>query len=153
MPCPLLKEFILFCNNREMITQRAEGSGGPENRPCISRKNCRTLEFKDVSFEYNPGDAVLEGVSFKVNKGETVAIVGPTGAGKTSIVNLITRFYDTVSGSVFLNGKDVKMFHPSSLRSDMALVTQDPFLFSGTIRENIAYGNTGLSEEQFRTCP
>jgi ATP-binding cassette, subfamily B, multidrug efflux pump len=140
------ERIYLILNNREMIT--AEGSGGTDS--LYFKERLSTLEFKDVSFEYNSGDAVLKGVSFKVNKGETVAIVGPTGAGKTSIVNLITRFYDTVSGSVLINGKDVKRFHPSSIRSDMALVTQDPFLFSGTIRENIAYGNIDSSEEQFR---
>jgi len=146
------ERIYLIFNNREMITpKRPKGSGGPEESgPLYFKETLSTLEFKDVSFEYNPGDAVLKGVSFKVNNGETVAIVGPTGAGKTSIVNLITRFYDTVSGSVLINGQDVKRFHPSSIRSDMALVTQDPFLFSGTIRENIAYGNTDLSEAQFR---
>ncbi|MBW1892612.1 MAG: ABC transporter ATP-binding protein [Deltaproteobacteria bacterium] len=137
------ERIFLILDNREMLA-----TSGPE--PLYFKEKISKLEFKNVSFEYNPGEAVLDDISFQVVKGETVAVVGPTGAGKTSLVNLIIRFYDTTSGSVLINDKDVKAFHPPSIRSGIALVPQDPFLFSGTIRENIIHGNNGLSDDKFR---
>lgn len=95
------------------------------------------LEMENVSFEYIPEESVLKQISFKIQSGKTIAVVGPTGSGKTSLINLIIRFYDPTSGRVLINGKDIKFSDISLLRSRMALVTQDPFLFSGRIRENI----------------
>lgn len=97
----------------------------------------RELMFDNVSFSYVPEEKVLDAVSFSVASGHTLAIVGPTGAGKTSIINLITRFHDPDGGTVRINGTDVRQYDIQALRSRMALVTQDPFLFSGTIRANI----------------
>ncbi len=106
------------------------------------------IEFKQVSFSYVEDEVVLQDISFIADHGETVAIVGPTGAGKTSIINLIIRFYDPSSGTVCLNGADIKDLDESVVRSKMALVMQDPFLFSGTIKENIAFGKKDISKKE-----
>ncbi len=107
-----------------------------------------SIAFENVSHSYVKGETVLRDLSFQVNAGETVAIVGPTGAGKTSIINLIIRFYDPVSGRVLISGKDIREMDTALVRSKTALVTQDPFLFSGTVRENIFQKDSGLDEEQ-----
>jgi len=95
------------------------------------------LEIENLSFSYNPEEKILKQISFKIQSGETIAVVGPTGSGKTSLINMIIRFYDPTSGRVLINGKDIKFSDIALLRSRMALVTQDPFLFSGTVRDNI----------------
>jgi ATP-binding cassette subfamily B multidrug efflux pump len=92
-------------------------------------------------------EIVLKHISFHVKAGETIAFVGPTGSGKTTVVNLLTRFYEHQSGRIFINGRDITTIETGLLRSRMALVTQDPFLFSGTIRENIISGNGDISDE------
>lgn len=107
-----------------------------------------SIEFNDVAFGYVPDEIVFEGISFSVQSQETIAIVGPTGSGKTSLVNLIPRFYDPTSGSIHINGNDITNFCPAVLRSKMALVMQDPFLFSGTIRDNIVRGNRDISADK-----
>jgi ATP-binding cassette subfamily B protein len=89
---------------------------------------------------------VLNNISFRITAGKTLAVVGPTGSGKTSIINLLVRFYDPTSGGVSLNGVDVKNIDPAVLRAKMALVMQDPFLFSETIRRNITLGKEDISE-------
>jgi ATP-binding cassette subfamily B protein len=110
--------------------------------------NIKNIEMDKVSFAYIEDEAVLKEISFQVQAGETIAIVGPTGSGKTSLINLMIRFYDPTSGRVLVNGKDVKEWDVSALRSKMALVTQDPFLFSGTIGENIFHKDIRPSEEE-----
>lgn len=107
-----------------------------------------TVEFKNVTFSYDDGNIVLDNVSFKVNPGETVALVGPTGAGKTTIVNLISRFYDPSKGAVLIDGKDIKHVELESLRSQMGIMLQDTFLFSATIKENIRYGKLDATDEE-----
>jgi len=109
-------------------------------------KKITEIEFEDVSFAYVPDETVLKDVSFRVQAGETIAVVGPTGSGKTTLINLITRFYDPTSGSVLVNGKDIKTIDTPALRSRIALVMQDPFLFSETIRESVIGGNRDLTE-------
>lgn len=96
--------------------------------------------FDHVTFGYEPGQTILEDLSFTVKPGESVALVGPTGAGKSTIVNLISRFYDLRSGHVLIDGNDVSKVTLKSLRSSMGIMLQDSFLFSGTIMENVKYG-------------
>lgn len=122
------------------------------------------VEFKNVSFSYeksldnksskekaikkNNEKRVLEDVSFKVKPGETIALVGPTGAGKSTIINLISRFYDVCEGRVLIDGYDVRKVSLDSLRRQMGVMIQDCFIFQGTIRENIAYGKFGATDEE-----
>ncbi|RJP38736.1 MAG: ABC transporter ATP-binding protein [Desulfobacteraceae bacterium] len=108
----------------------------------------RELAFDAVSFSYVPGEKVLDAVSFAVASNRTLAIVGPTGAGKTSIINLIMRFHDPDAGTVRINGDNIRRYGIRELRSRMALVTQDPFLFSGTIRSNIFGDKANVSEPE-----
>jgi ATP-binding cassette, subfamily B, multidrug efflux pump len=98
------------------------------------------LRFEEVDFAYQPGEPVLRRVSFSLRRGETVAVVGPTGAGKTSLIHLIPRLYDPTAGRVLINGRDLREMPSALFRDRMALVMQDPFLFSGTLRENIFEG-------------
>ena len=108
------------------------------------------ISMEKVFFEYVKDEPVLKNISFSINAGETLAVVGPTGSGKTSMINLIIRFYDPTSGRVLLNGIDIKKQYIKDLRSKMALVMQDPFLFSDTIRENITLGSPNFSESTFQ---
>lgn len=108
------------------------------------------VRFSHVSFAYSdePERMVLKDVSFDVRPGETIALVGPTGAGKTTIVNLISRFYEVGEGAVLLDGTDVRQVTLASLRSQLKIMTQDNFLFSGTIRDNIRYGRLDATDEE-----
>ena len=105
------------------------------------------IEFKDVNFGYNDNSPVLKDLSFRTKEGKTVAIVGPTGGGKTTIVNLLMRFYDISSGKILLDGVDVKEYKKSDIRKLFGMVLQDSWLFTGTIRDNIRYGNENLTDE------
>lgn len=106
------------------------------------------VTFSHVSFSYEENVKVLDDVSFDIKPGETIALVGPTGAGKTTIVNLISRFYDVQEGVVSIDGHDVKKVSIDSLRRQMGIMTQDNFLFTGTIKENIRYGRMDASDEE-----
>ena len=106
------------------------------------------VTFKNVTFSYDEQTDVLNDVSFTIKPGETIALVGPTGAGKTTIVNLISRFYDVQKGIVAIDGYDVKKVSIESLRKQMGIMTQDNFLFTGTIRENIRYGRLDATDEE-----
>ncbi len=108
------------------------------------------VTFETVSFAYSdaPDIKVLENVSFSIRPGETIALVGPTGAGKTTIVNLICRFYNATEGRVLIDGNDVQEVTLESLRSQLGIMTQDNFLFTGTVRDNIAYGKLDATEEE-----
>lgn len=106
------------------------------------------IEYKDVCFEYVPGKPVLKHVNLKINVGETVAFVGNSGGGKTTMVNILPRFYDIKSGSLMIDGIDVRDIELASLRDKIAIVFQDNFLFSGTIRENILLGCEDATQEQ-----
>ena len=108
------------------------------------------VEFKNVSYAYVPGEYILKNVNLHVNPGETVAIVGPTGAGKTSMVSLMSRFYDIPreDGAILIDGHDIRDVTKQSLSSQMSMVLQEPFLFSGTVKDNIKYNNLDASDEQ-----
>jgi ABC-type multidrug transport system fused ATPase/permease subunit len=105
------------------------------------------VEFRDVTCEYHPGRAVLEHVSFKADPGRTIALVGATGSGKTTVANLIPRFYDVSSGQVLIDGNDVRDVDLGSLRRQIGIVMQETTLFSGTIRENIGFGKADATED------
>ncbi|MGO7956313.1 ABC transporter ATP-binding protein [Rhizobium leguminosarum] len=114
----------------------------------LSRDMDGSVEFKDVVFGYNPKHPVLKHVSFKVNPGETVALVGPTGSGKSSCMSLIHRFYDVQQGQVLVGGDDVRDLTQDSLGAQIAMVLQEPFLFTGTVFENIRYHKLEATREQ-----
>jgi len=138
------ERIFLLLDSQSMLPQVALDSKNSAPNLNVIKK----ISFENVSFGYVPGETVLSGISFKVGKGETLAVVGPTGSGKTSLINLITRFYIPESGRVCINGRDIREFETSFFRSKTALVMQDPFLFSGTIRENILKGNKDLSDRE-----
>ena len=108
------------------------------------------IEMKNVSFSYVPGEDVIKDISFQIKPGEVVAVVGPTGAGKTTLVSLLSRFYDVEDGrgSILVDGHDIRAVTRNSLASQMSMVLQEPFLFSGSVRENIKYNHTNATDEQ-----
>ncbi len=108
-----------------------------------------SIEFKNVSFKYkDAGDYVLKNISFKINKGENVAFVGPSGGGKTTLINLIPRFYDVTDGAVLIDGCDIRDLKISAVRKIIGIVQQDVYLFSGTVYENIVYGRLDATREE-----
>ncbi len=123
--------------------QIASKEGAKELPPIVG-----TVDFDHVTFSYDPEKVVLKDVSFHVDPGQTIALVGPTGAGKSTVVNLISRFYDTDSGDVKLDGYPVKDVELHSLRKQMSVMMQDSFIFSGTIMDNIRYGKLDATEEE-----
>ena len=110
------------------------------------------IEFEGVTFGYEPGRPVIHDVSFEIEPGQTVALVGPTGAGKTTIANLVPRFYEATGGSVRVDGRDVREVKRESLREGIATVLQEPFLFSGTVAENIGYGRQDAMREEVKAA-
>jgi ATP-binding cassette subfamily B protein len=110
------------------------------------------IVFENVRFGYEPGVEILHDVNFHISPGSTVALVGPTGAGKTTVVSLIARFYDVTGGSIQIDGHDIRRLEKSSYRTQIGLVLQDPFLFSGSVKENILYGNLEATDEQVITA-
>jgi len=108
--------------------------------------------FEGVSFGYKEGIPVLKDVTLTANPGDTIALVGPTGAGKTTIVNLLTRFYDIDKGSISIDGKNIRMLEKNSLRSQLGIVLQDAYLFSDTIRENIRYGRLDATDQEIESA-
>lgn len=121
----------------------ADGEGAAQMPPIRGE-----VTFAHVSFSYDDKVKVLDDVSFRIKPGETIALVGPTGAGKSTIVNLISRFYDVQEGTVTVDGHDVKKVSIESLRRQMGIMTQDNFLFSGTIKDNIRYGKLDATDEE-----
>ena len=110
------------------------------------------VEYRNVTFAYEEGKNILENVSFTVKPGESIALVGPTGAGKTTIVNLLSRFYDLTGGAVYIDGNDISRVTLHSLRNKMGIMMQDSFIFSGTVEDNIRYGKLDATEEEIKTA-
>ena len=119
--------------------------------PALTRGEA-TIRFEDVGFAYADGTQALTGVSLEVRRGETVALVGPSGGGKTTLLNLIPRFYDVSEGRVTIDGTDIREVTLASLRNQIALVTQEPFLFDDTIRANIAYARPHASQAEIEAA-
>jgi subfamily B ATP-binding cassette protein MsbA len=120
-----------------------------ENSGTIVPKKLRGhITFEDVRFNYIPDEEILKGISFEVQPGETVAIVGATGAGKSTVINLLSRFYEIKSGKITVDGEDLKNYELTALRSQIAVVLQDVFLFADTILNNITLNKEGITEEQ-----
>lgn len=108
------------------------------------------VEFRDVTFGYKPDHPILKNLTFTAKPGQTIALVGPTGAGKTTVVNLLMRFYDIDNGELLLDGKDIKSIKRQQLRTSLGMVLQDVYLFAGTVRENIVYGKLDATEEEIQ---
>ncbi|MGD2015458.1 MAG: ABC transporter ATP-binding protein, partial [Desulfobacterales bacterium] len=141
------ERIFLILDNREVLAQPML----PSAQKSATLQRIEEIRFENVHFGYIEGENILREITFSINAGETVGVVGPTGAGKTSLINLIPRFYDPTSGQVLINSLDLKNLNASSFHSKIALVMQDPFLFSGTIRQNIFQGSQGptAAQEEF----
>lgn len=124
---------------------------GAESSP-VTDANAPVIEFDDVHFSYIGGEKSLEGISFTLNKGETLGIIGGTGSGKSTLVNLLCRFYDRDSGTIKINGADIKDFPTGQLRRMIGLVPQKTELLSGTLRENMVLGRTDITNEQIQSA-
>lgn len=118
-----------------------------------TEENKGTVEFKNVSFKYPDAEEyVLKDISFKVNKGETIAFIGSTGSGKSTLINLIPRFFDATEGEVLVDGEDVKQYKIKELNKKLGYVPQKGYLFSGTIKSNLLYGNKNATDEELEMC-
>ncbi|MED4079105.1 ABC transporter ATP-binding protein, partial [Lysinibacillus fusiformis] len=137
-----------FKRFRELIEQEPEIQDR-ENAKVINHLD-GNISFNNVHFNYDTSKQVLKDISFDVKAGQTIAFVGPSGAGKTTICSLIPRFYEVSKGAISIDGIDIRNMTQASLRSQIGIVQQDVFLFTGTIRENIAYGKLNASEEEIR---
>ena len=132
----------------ELLDEEPEIQDPPQ--PVVVDRLRGRVEFHNVNFHYNPDEPVLDRISLIARPGETVAIVGPTGAGKTTILNLIPRFYDPISGAVRIDGVDVRQMRRADLRSNIGIVLQDTFLFNDTIMNNIRFSREGASDAEVR---
>ncbi len=134
----------------QLLDEEPEVQDQPNARPVEAIRG--EVEFRNVTFWYRDGETVLKNISFRVEPGECVAIVGPSGAGKTTLVNLIPRFYDPIEGTILIDGQDIRTLKVRDLRRHIGLVPQDTLLFGGSFRENIAYGKPEASFEEIRAA-
>ena len=134
----------------ERVIKQLDANPKIKNKPDAVKLNGLNdcIEFRNVCFEYKKNKPVLKNIQFTVQKGETFALVGNSGGGKSTIVNLIPRFYDVKSGNILIDGVDIRNFTLESLRDNISVVFQDNFLFSGTIRDNIMLGNLNATKEE-----
>ena len=135
-----------FCRFLAVMDTEPEIKNLPGAVPLTDVKG--DVEYRHVSFSYLEEEPVLSDISFHIPAGRSVALVGPSGGGKTTICSLLPRFYDVTEGAVFIDGKDIRSLTLESLRGQIGIVQQDVYLFCGTVRENIAYGKPGASEEE-----
>ncbi len=147
------ERIFLILDNKDqdasvMVSKHDLQSPSSETQAMDSLQQIDNIQFQNVTFAYIPGETVLHRISLTIRAGQMVAVVGPTGSGKTTLIHLIPRFYDPVSGNILVNRKDIRQIPTKLLRSKMAIVTQDPFLFSQSIRENIFSNNNHLSEKE-----
>ncbi len=140
------KGYSGFRRFTEVVETQPEIEDRPDARPL--REVAGKIELDDVSFHYNPENPVLEHVSLTIPAGRTIALVGPSGGGKTTLCSLIPRFYDVTGGAVRIDGSDVRDVTGKSLRSAIGIVQQEVYLFGGTLRENIAYGRPGATDDE-----
>jgi ATP-binding cassette, subfamily B, multidrug efflux pump len=138
----------LILDSEDRLPLPGGGAPADSTAPAPPVLKINEIRFDGVTFEYVPDEPVLKDISFSLSAGETIGVVGPTGAGKTSIINLVIRFYDPTAGRVLINGQDVRQLPPESVLERIALVPQDAFLFAGSIRENILQGIEGVSDEK-----
>jgi len=125
----------------------------PDPPDAIELKSVKgDVEFRNVSFSYKPDEVVLKNINFHAYPGQTIALVGPTGAGKTSIISLLTRFYDPDSGDIFIDGYNIQKITRKSLRSSLGIVLQDTYLFSESVKENIRYGRLDATDEEVKAA-
>jgi ATP-binding cassette, subfamily B, bacterial len=130
----------------EIMTLRSEVVDRARAKTAVGLKG--SIEFLNVSFEYEQGQPVLSKIYLAIRPGERVAIIGASGAGKSTLVSLVPRLYDPSSGAVYIDGEDIRNYSVQSLREQISLVLQDSLLFSGTIRENIAFGRRNATEQE-----
>ncbi|MGA2545478.1 MAG: ABC transporter ATP-binding protein [Rectinemataceae bacterium] len=130
----------------EIIDMPSEIADAPTSLPISAIHG--DVSFRDVQFAYSPGNPIIKNFSLDVEAGQTIALVGPTGAGKTTIINLLTRFYEIQGGSISIDGRDIRDMKKTDLRRGLALVLQDTFLFADTIMENIRYGRLDATDEE-----
>lgn len=138
----------------ERVFEKLESTPNIRNseNPVIMQ-NCKgSIQYKNVSFEYTKGKPVLKNINLQIKSGQTIALVGNSGGGKTTIASLLPRFYDVKSGEIFIDGINIKNIDINSLRDNIAIVFQDNFLFGGTIRENILFGKQNISQEQLNNA-
>lgn len=140
------KGFSGFKRFIEVMETQPEIIDSPDARPLTNVHG--VIDYRDVSFQYEKNETVLSHISIHIDAGKTVALVGPSGGGKTTLCSLLPRFYDVTGGSVLVDGQDVRGLTLESLRSAIGIVQQDVYLFSGTIRDNIAYGKPGATDEE-----
>ncbi len=134
----------------EILDQQEEAADLPN--AVVLEKPKGNVVFENVDFGYRPDVPILKNVSFSSDEGSSTALVGPTGAGKTTIVNLVTRFYDVTSGKILIDGRDIREYTRDSVRKCFGIVLQDAYLFSGTIKENIKYGKPDATDEEIKTA-
>ena len=153
---PLVQLSVIIQNlaqvsaNLERIFETIDTPAGIEDKPdSVELKNVKgKIDYNDVTFSYEEGINILEHFDLHVTPGERIALVGPTGAGKTTVINLLTRFYDVKAGSVTIDGTDVRDIKLRSLRKEVGVLMQDPFIFKGTVLENIRYGRPDATDEE-----
>ena len=146
----IIQQLAQVSSNLEQVFDTIDTSVSiADKEDAVELSNIRgKIDFNDVTFAYDEGHNILEHFNLHVKPGETIALVGPTGAGKTTVINMLTRFYDVAQGSVTIDDVDVKDASLESLRREVGVLMQDPFIFKGTVMDNIRYGKADATDEE-----